>query len=422
MKIISIVIDNTKVVKLFHIKLDGKNLHVAGGVSEGKTTAISALWDILERKGDSITRGEKKGCVRIVLGGDGKRIIAERLTVPSGSTLRITDQDGGKITAQDFKGMISALSVNPHRIMDMKGAEQVKTLLSAASVDIDLEAADQKIESLESDRLLAHKTAEAIKPGEAPKKVKKVSVTDLIKRRDEAEATNRGNRIDRASLESLKADREGVTADVDALKDDIEDAKAQLKKKLSKVSSLDVEVRSGEKALAKMKDVDTSKIDKEIAASTETNEKATEYANWAERDAKHATAQGQYRKLDTAVKENKNKRAAALDTAKWPLKGLEVREGKVLYKGNLLTNLGESEQMLVCCALAIKDIKAHPMKVVRIDGAESMSPEHIKDMVKMFNDEDIQVLSTRVSRGEIEPEEITIVEGKYTDEEGDNGE
>lgn len=415
MKIISIVIDNTKIVRLFHIKLDGKNLHVAGDVSQGKTTAISALWDIIEKKGDSITHGEKQGCVRIVLEGGGKRIIAERLTVPSGSTLRITDQDGGKITAQDFKGMLSALAVNPHKIMDMKGAEQVKTLLAAAAVDIDLEAADKDIVNLEANRLGAFQKMEALKPGPEPEKAESVDVSALIREREDAGKTNRDNQANRDKLVELKADREELDTEVDGINDNIKQLKAALEGKGDEGKKLDERIKNGAEVCKKLKDIDAAPIDKKIETSSVTNNNAVAYTNWTARSKEHATAQEAHKKLDDAIKDKRTARARALETAKWPLKGLAVEDGKVLYKGNLLSNLGESEQMLVCCALAIKDIKAHALKVVRIDGAESMSPEHIKSMVKMFNDEDIQVLSTRVSRGEIEPEEITIVEGVYDD-------
>lgn len=422
MKIISIVIDNTKVIKAFHIKLNGKNLHVAGGVSEGKTTAISALWDILEKKGDTITHGEKKGCIRIVLEGklkgNNKRIIAERLTVPSGSNISITDQDGDKITATDFKGMLSTLAVNPHKIMDMKGAEQVKTLLSAAAVDMDLDVVDGEITSLETDRLAAHQKADALKPGDQPEEIEKVDVSALIKERDQAEKINRENQHTRGTLENLKTTMAEIGEEKDDISKRINELKTELDDKNSEALELGKRISKGEKVCADLKNVDTTPIDAQIEGSTTTNEKAIAYTNWKTRTTDHETAQAAHKKLDDVVKEKRDARALALETAKWPLEGLTVEDGKVLYKGNLLSNLGESEQMLVCCALAIKDIKAHKLKVVRLDGAESMSPEHIKAIVKMFNDEDIQVLSTRVSRGEIEPNEITIVEGVYTDEKG----
>ncbi len=418
MKIINIVIDNTKVVRCFHMKLDGKNLHIAGEVSQGKTTAISALWDILEKKGDNITHGEKKGCVRIILAGDGKRIIAERLTKPSGSTLRITDDDGGKITAQDFKGMISALAVNPHKIMDMRGAEQVKTLLSAASVDIDLEKVDKEIADLESERLAAHQKVEALRPGDEPEKAEEVDVSALIKERELDQGTNMKNQKNRDTLDQLKSDRDHLQKSIDQFDQEVKRMNKQVDEGVKQRTALNKRIEDGEAVCAKLKDVSTKDIDEKIESSSETNAKANVHANWLAKSSQFQDAQAEHQMIDDSIKEKRSMKAAALETAKWPLEGLAVEDGKVLYKGNLLSNLGESEQMLVCCALAIKDIKSHELKVVRIDGAESMSKEHIVAMVKMFNDEDIQVLSTRVSRGEIEPEEITIVEGVYDDQKG----
>lgn len=410
MKIINIVIDNTKIIRCFRAKLDGKNLHVAGDVSEGKTTAISALWDIIEKKGDSITHGEKKGCVRIILEGNGKRIIAERLTKASVSTLKIIDQDGDKITAQDFKGMISALAVDPHKIMSMKGAEQVKTLLSAASVDMDLEKADEEIAKIEADRLAAHQKVDALKPGDEPEKAEAVDVSALIKERDEATQKNQKNQTSRENLSNLKQEKAEFDSTIHKLK-------TQLEKEEKELAEIKENIIASTDVCAMLVDADTKALDEQIESSTATNTKANLHDAWVLRSESFEKAQAAHKELDESVREKKQAKVDALETAKWPLEGLAVEDGKVIYNGNLLSNLGESEQMLVCCALAIKDIKAHELKVVRLDGVESMSQEHLGAMVKMFNDEDIQVLSTRVSRGEIEPEEIQIVEGVYKDME-----
>ena len=145
MKIVKLDITNTRKIKAFSMELDGNNLLVAGDVSEGKTTVINALWEIISKKGDSITHGENKGRIKIKLSDGTRSIIAERVTTKKTSTLRLIDEDGENLSASDFKSMISDLSVNPHQIIHLKGEEQVKTLLKAAEVSIDLQAVNQNL-------------------------------------------------------------------------------------------------------------------------------------------------------------------------------------------------------------------------------------------------------------------------------------
>ena len=47
MKILSVDVVNFKKVEVLHLELDGQNLRVAGTTGQGKTTAISSLWDLM---------------------------------------------------------------------------------------------------------------------------------------------------------------------------------------------------------------------------------------------------------------------------------------------------------------------------------------------------------------------------------------
>jgi ABC-type uncharacterized transport system ATPase subunit len=81
-KIFSLEATNYRKLAAFHLILDGRNLKVAGTTGQGKTTAVSLLWEILETVGDPINNAGKepgaKALVRVVFGTPERRYIAER--------------------------------------------------------------------------------------------------------------------------------------------------------------------------------------------------------------------------------------------------------------------------------------------------------------------------------------------------------
>ena len=425
MKILEIEITNTKKLKVFQKTLNGENMEVAGNTATGKTTAISALWDIIEKQGDSLTHGEKKGSIRVKLGGGEQSIIAERITTAKSSTISLTLCDADEkplevITAADFKKMLSKLSVNPHKIMNMGPTDRVKTLMAAANLEIDLEQMDKQIAEAEEERLRLFRKMESIEPGEEPPKAAAVSTSELVAEKERIQRINQHNKWERDSFPGF------VEQDEEARKvlSDAESEKKELNQKLEKIEDkiIDAEVEAEftatelsnqKEAIAALNDQSTEAIDEKLSTIDETNEMAAAHAHWVKESARYEDAKEDHREQFQEAKYLQDKKANALEKAQWPLEGLTIEDGKVLFDGCVLENLGESEQMLVTAALAVADIEKHPLKVCRMDGVESMSKADFETLQALFNDRGIQVLSTRVSRGEVEPQELVIVDGVY---------
>ena len=160
---------------------------------------------------------------------------------------------------------------------------------------------------------------------------------------------------------------------------------------------------------------DTCEIELKIKQAEENNNLEYQYNQWRKRKNEYDFAKREYDNLDMAVKEIDGKKKKAVSEAKWPLKNISVENGHIVYGGCLLSNCGTSKQLLVCGAIAANGFKENELKVVRLDGIESMSKEDFEVLVKIFNEKGVQVLSSRVSRDNIEENEITIEEGVFTD-------
>lgn len=411
--ILEIVMKNNRTIELFQLRPEGANVSVAGDTGSGKTTAISALWDILSKCPDSITHGKKKNEIRVKLSDGSKVINAVRRTTPTASKVIIFDNEGDAISITDFKKMISDLSVNPHKILDMKPTEQLATLAKAADMgDVDLGKMDEEIAEAETERLELSRVLEMIAPGEEPEKVERVDVAALVEEKDAADAVN----LDIYQKEQLLDGLVDAAARNDSDIVDAREVLADLEARLEAIRKKDEELIA---ALKDLEEIPTEGIKKQIDDAQETNSKADAHLRWFEKAAEHEVQANNHRAAADKVKELRAAKKETLDGAKWPLDGLSIEDGEIIYNGYYLANLGTSEQLLVCSALALSDILAHPIRVVRLDGAESMSKDDFDKLTSLFNGHGVQVLSTRVSRGDVEPNEIEIIEGKYTEEAGE---
>ena len=418
MRILRFDIQNDKKVESFVHDANGEHVAIAGETGTGKTTAASALWDIASKSSDCLTHGERKGHITLHLGDGQPDLIATREFTKKTNTVRIQRKDGEAVSAKEFKAMLSSLSENPHKIVDMKPTERVATLLQAADLgDVSLEELDEHIEGAERARLDAGRRAEEFVPGEKPEKVGAVDVSSVSADIDAARTHNDMIDQDQREIDVIVETGKRVSgrvveieSDIAELDDRLVDLRSQLDNNQDSKRSITDDYKQRKADHDELERIDTTEMQEQLASATERNKQANAYEQWTDRRASHADLMQQRDCADETVKELRDDKKALLDNAKWPLDGLSVEEGDVVYNGALFANLGQSEQMLVCAALSIKDILAHPLHVVRMDGVESMSEADFIKLQALFGDNDIQVVSTRVSRGEIGEGELTITE------------
>ncbi len=438
MNILKLEIENYKKLKAFKEELNGRNMPIAGPAGVGKTTAISALWDIIETVGEPLTKGEKKGHIKIVLGDGDKNIIAKREFTPKTNTPIILTSEGDKLTMAEFKKFYSSLGVNPQDILNQKPKEFLKTVLSATKQPegMDIEAIEKELNSEEAERTLLFREYERAKkslPPE-PEAVQEVIVDELYK---ELEA----ERAKETQLQDLKNDLtwiadkgQGIKREIDREKEsvkEIEDQIEELKKKLeekrgfikqseAQKETIKEEYSKKQSDLESFPAPDLQSIQAKIQEAQNINNKAKRYQEWVKQNEALNKADKSYRNQVENIKTLQTKLKEAMDKSEFPLKGLSVKEGKIYYEDILVDNLGTSKKNLVSAALAAEIIdKEDRLRAVRMDGVESMDENDFKEMQKIFNDKGIQVLSSRVIRKQEEAEDYEIVIEEQTEEEKD---
>lgn len=416
MKILKFELVNAKAIRCWaHECPNGEPVKIAGDTGVGKTTAASALWSIMEASPDVLRHGATKGRISLTLGDGQPEIIATRRFTKKSQEVIIERADGGKVSVAEFKTMISRLAVNPHRIKDMKPTERVVTLL--ASAGIDMAKLDEDITTAERVRLESTRRADDNNPGAEPEKVQPIDVSALA---DEIQHANQHNasitakeaelqraldagKAAAATIKEREERLQGLRDQIAAVEASLEQARKDREAKAKVYVSIQTE-------LASMVRKDTSEAQAKLASANAVNAKAGAYADWNKRRIRHEELTNIRQAADEHVRNLKQEKIDKLAEAKFPLPGISVEGTDITYHGVLFDNLGESEQILVCASLAIKDILAHPIHVARIDGVESLSAKDEATLGQLFDQHGIQIISTRVARGAIEDGELTITE------------
>lgn len=413
MKILSIEAVRVRKLNLVSLKLDGDNLVVSGEPNQGKTTLINLLWMAMDAKKigrEVITAGEKDGYINIELGEPGQQY-SVRITRkfsengPASGKLKITSADGQSLKASFLNDIVSNLTFDPLNFLRQKGQEQVNMLLSVSSVSIDdLEAMDFERKTLYDDRTMANRDVNKWKSivGEEPEKVDRVDVNELSKKLTEIKIHNdRVNKMER-QLEELSADYDEYTAEWEA-------AQKRIKELDECMKILQSRIEKGIEVCKKYKIIDERPELEKLTNMEEINRSAEKWDSWQRGSAQLIQSEGEVTVINAAINKIDLQKSDILSKAKWPIKGMDVREGDIYIDDILLNNCGESQKLQVSFAVSMS---LNPtLKCCRLDGAESLGKSGRKNILEMANEHGYQVLMSRVSDDGPGDGEIVIEEG-----------
>ena len=416
MKILKLEIQNYRRISALELNLDGKNFAVAGGTGQGKTTVISSLWEALKKVGDPVKHGEDKGKIRITLGDGETEVFVTRGFKGASAPLTVLTSKGETVSAAEFAEWFCELGSNPHKIMDMKPTEQAAALLSAVVLPegVDLDALDAGRLFQTERRLTLHRLGHeaAGRVGEEPEKVDPVDIVPLIaEERAGQEVNDQRAEADRLATHAEET-AESWVGDVDRKRAALEVAKRELAESEKSLGSARKESGDLVEKYNKLPDeVDLAEVRARLTEAHNLNAGAVDWDNWSSRELACQEIRRDWKKADDEVKRLDREKAEALNSAEWPLDELDIVDGVVTFRETPLDQCGHSEIMLVCGALAAASISRHKLRVVRMDGVESMSRPDFEQLSNIFDHAGIQVLSSRVSRGDVEDGEIEIVDG-----------
>lgn len=406
-------IENLKKVKAVKLEPSASGLTVIGGRNgQGKTSILDAIaWALGGEKfrpGNPARGGALTPPNLHVELSNG--IIVERRG--QNSSLKVIDSTGKKSGQRLLDEFISKLALNLPAFLHASEAEKSKALLQIIGVGDKLTVLDRKEEQLYNQRQEVGRIADRKKKAaeEMPfypnMPAEPVSVSDLLKEHQDILARNGENERKRRNVRDMQERFMRAESNYKAAMEALKAAEDTLRK-----ARADAEVAA--KSAQDLQDESTTELEENIRNVEVMNEKIR--ANTAKEGSslEADNLQQEYKDLTKQIETVRSNRADLLKEADLPLPELSVKDGHLLYKGELWDGMSGAEQLKVAVAI-IRKLNPE-CGFVLMDKLEQMDTYTLKEFGKWLEEEGLQVIATRVSTGD--ECSIIIEDGMVKDDE-----
>lgn len=398
MKINKLEIENVKRVKAVKLEPSENGLTIIGGNNgQGKTSVIDAIAWALGGDRYRPSQAQRNESVippnlHIVMNNG---LVVERKG--KNSDLKVTDPSGKKAGQQLLNEFVEQFALDLPKFMESSNKEKANILLRIIGINDQLAALEKEEAELYNERLVLGRVADQKKKyaqeqifyPEAPREL--VSPTELIRQQQDILAQNGENQRKRDQVKQYQN-----TAAL--LNQEIESIKERLRKKEEELeeikSSLDIALTSAQD----LQDRSTEELERSISNIEEINRKvrANLDKDKAEEDAKEY--ERQYLDMSKQIDEVRQKKTDLLNSAELPLPDLSVQNGELIYKGQKWDNMSGADRLKVSAAIVRK---LNPnCGFVLMDKLEQMDMKTLHEFGEWLQQEDLQVIATRVSTGE----------------------
>ena len=402
-KINSLELENVKRIRAVALEPSASGLTVIGGDNnQGKTSVLDTIAWALGGDRHKPSNPQRDGStipprIKIELSNG---LIVER--AGKNSALKVTDPNGRKSGQQLLNSFIEELALNLPKFMEATDREKANTLLQIIGVGDQLAQLERKETETYNRRRVVGQEADRKKKyaqelphyPDAPKEP--VSPMELIQRQQVILAANGENQRKRqmaAQLQYRKGQLEASVADA-------EQKLAQLREQLALTAA---ECETAQMSAADLQDQSTEQIEQDLLNIESINIKVRANSDRERAEQEAQRYQQQYDDLTGELERTRQAKADLLNGAKLPLPGLSVENGVLTYKGKQWDGMSGSDQLKVATAI-VRSLNPQ-CGFVLIDKLEQMDLKTLQEFGVWLQNENLQAIATRVSRGS----ECTII-------------
>lgn len=401
-KITSLELENIKRIKAVQITPTSSGLTIVGGKNnQGKTSVLDAIMWILGGDRYRPSEPHREGSVTPPYG---KITLSNGLVVErkgKNSDLKVIDPSGNRARQQLLNEFISQFALDLPKFMNGNNKEKANTLLQVIGVGDKLYELDQKEKELYNQRRTIGQIGDQKKKyaaelpvfPEAPSDL--ISASELIRQQQEILARNGENQKKRNQLAELEAHSSQLQKQIDQLV--MEQAKVKKDLDIARMDAADLH------------DESTAELEKNISDIEEINRKVRVNLDKEKAETEAQEYTQKYDEYSELLEEVRSERTDLLKGSNLPLEGLSVEDGELTYKGFKWDNLSGADQMKVGVAIVRK---LNPKcGFVLLDKLEQMDMDTLNEFGVWLQQENLQVIATRVSTGD---ECSIIIEDGYS--------
>ncbi len=397
-KINRLEIENVKRIKAVKIEPSRDGLTIVGGNNnQGKTSVLDSIaWALGGEKYRPSQATRESSAIppnlRIVMSNG---LVVERKG--KNSSLKVTDPQGNKSGQQLLNDFVEQFALDLPKFMDSPGKEKARILLRIIGVGEQLAGLEKKEKELFSQRRTIGQIADQKKKfadeqtyyTDAPNEL--VSPSELIRKQQDILARNGENQRKRACVEQYRQSVAFLKQEADAMRE-------QLARKETELREAEENLQTALKSAEGLQDESTAELEASIADIEEINRKvrANLDKEKAEDDAKQYA--DQYANLTKEIEDTRQAQTDLLKAADLPLPELSVKDGELVYKGQLWDNMSGSDRLKVSTAIVRK---LNPKcGFVLLDKLEQMDMQTLDEFGQWLHQEGLQAIATRVSVGD----------------------
>lgn len=414
-KINKLEIENVKRVKAVTLEPSQSGLTIIGGNNrQGKSSVLDSIAWALGGNKFRPSEPQREGSVlppslKITLNNG---LVIERKG--KNSELKVTDPTGKKAGQQLLDTFVEELALNLPRFMDSSSKEKANILLQIIGVGPQLYELEQKETEIYNRRTAIGQIADQKKKfadeqksyDDVPKEL--VSASELIQQQQAVLLKNAENQKQRNQVVQLANREESLRKEISSVRLEIERLTAKLNTLNTDWNTTLLSLETAKKSAEILQDESTAELEKNLRDIEILNAKirANLDKEKAEEEAKQYSHQ--YTELTAKIEAVRQQKIDLLKGAKLPLEGLSVQDGELIYQGFKWDNLANSDQLKVATAI-VRHLRPE-CGFVLMDKLEAMDMDTLYEFGKWLQEEGLQVIATRVSKGE---ECSIIVEDGY---------
>lgn len=380
LKIKTINIDNFKGISSLHKDVEGNVIYVSGKNGAGKTSVLEAIYAAISKAHlpeKPIKEGEDRATINLVLAGKEVELEITRTITQKSNTL-VVKENGEKVknARQLLDGLLSNISVDPFKFMELSEKEQVELMTKACGIDFDFDSFEEEMGNAVTDRKFIKRQIKDLEGSvnsiEVPENMAECNydIVELNQKLAEATANNVAVRDNIARRERAK------------------ERMVQIKKEYEEMKAIYSEEFSEEM-------VDTRDIEDKIKLASENAAIASKLSLRKEYSEKLESAQLNLKAKEKSIKALEKKKADAMSSFKSPVEGLGT-DGKKLYLGEAPYSQASSAERIEVAAklsmLASKDVK-----VINIKDASLLDDDMVAKVTDVAKEYDCQVFLEMVN-------------------------
>lgn len=404
-KINSLEFENVKRIKAVGLEPTKNGLTIIGGNNnQGKTSVLDAIaWTLGGNKYKPSNPKNDDSVVdpylKVTLSNG---LIVERKG--KNSDLKVTDPTGQKAGQNLLDSFISQFALDLPKFMNQTSLEKGRSLLNLVGLEEDflkLEEEERRTYAsrYEIGRIRDQKEKyadELIEHIDVPEE--KISAFELIQKQQAILAKNGENQKFRDNLITLVRSQESDQEVYKNLEEKIKELEAKKEEVLERLTKRADNILTAKKTVEELKDESTEEIVNSINNIEIINKKIDENLSKKRAILEADEYRQQYDDLTGKITKLREDKLSLLKNANLPLPGLSIDEGELTYMGQKWDNMSSSQQLVVATSI-VKALNPD-CGFVLLDKLEQMDLDTLTEFGKWLESEDLQVIATRVSKGD----------------------